>query len=276
MKKNVAFITICFFVVIFIKQNTVYAFSYFGYNDFGGIWHDANKTWEGDSNLCWAAAASNSLAWTGWGFPSSLDISGSSQSFENVYDIFAYYNTCFPNNAYTIDGGWEWWFNGQIMPGYFLFVGSGGGFYKLTYDFTEYFSTSEGDNSLQTIDKYLHEGYGVGLGIRRGGSSGHAITVWGYEYDLDPNNNCIYDGLYITDSDDNIKGLRYYSVIFQDDDFWYIQDLHNQDWKIHKIYGLNQAPFRSSSPLPSAFFLLGSGLLSLAAWTRLRKSDQRQ
>jgi hypothetical protein len=52
----------------------------------GGTWHDAEKspTNEEDDLMCWAAAASNILAWTGWGYPSGT-------SFANEDDMFGYY-----------------------------------------------------------------------------------------------------------------------------------------------------------------------------------------
>ena len=39
---------------------------YFVYEKWGGTWHDINKTWVNDKNLCWAASAANIIDWTGW------------------------------------------------------------------------------------------------------------------------------------------------------------------------------------------------------------------
>ena len=46
---------------------------YFVYNDYGGSWSDAEKNNVNteDDLMCWAAASSNVLDWTGWGYPAS-------------------------------------------------------------------------------------------------------------------------------------------------------------------------------------------------------------
>lgn len=40
--------------------------TYFMFSSFGATWHDADKDWQGDSNMCWAAVAANILTWGGW------------------------------------------------------------------------------------------------------------------------------------------------------------------------------------------------------------------
>lgn len=43
--------------------------TYFMFSSFGATWHDADKDWQGDSNMCWAAVAANILTWGGWQVP---------------------------------------------------------------------------------------------------------------------------------------------------------------------------------------------------------------
>ncbi len=44
----------------------VWSSTYYIYNQWGGTWHDANKTGVDDSLMCWAASASNILDWGNW------------------------------------------------------------------------------------------------------------------------------------------------------------------------------------------------------------------
>jgi len=54
------------FIACYSIQQPCFGLSYYGYDDWGGTWHDVNKTYVGDSNLCWAAAAANILDWAGY------------------------------------------------------------------------------------------------------------------------------------------------------------------------------------------------------------------
>jgi hypothetical protein len=78
----------CLLLVVLLLGSAGPAFglSYFGYNDFGGSWYDAEKTLGNteDDLMCWAATGSNMLTYTGWGFPVGA-------SFSNEDDIFAYF-----------------------------------------------------------------------------------------------------------------------------------------------------------------------------------------
>ena len=73
----------------------------------------------------------------------------------------------------------------------------------------------------------------------------------------------------MTDSD-NSKGtdsppdyLDYYGLIYSDNaQKWYLQDFYgSNDWYIAEVHGLAQMPH---APIPSAVWLLGSGLIGLA------------
>lgn len=70
--------SLVFLCIIFLVATTswpVFGQSYFGFDDFGGSWLDAEKspTNYDDDLLCWAASASNLLSWTGWGSAYSSD-----------------------------------------------------------------------------------------------------------------------------------------------------------------------------------------------------------
>jgi len=96
---------------------------------------------------------------------------------------------------------------------------------------------------MQTIDQELRAGHGVTIGIWGGG--GHAITVWGFNYDAATGD---YKGLWVSDSDDD-KGvsnppdrLRYYQVAYDGLD-WHLQDYYGSDsWHIGMVSSLDRAP----------------------------------
>jgi hypothetical protein len=242
---------------------------YFGFEDIGRHWYDAEKSANNkdDDQLCWAATTSNMLAYTGWGFPTNT-------GFKNADDIFAYFQDHWTNQGGNMYYGTQWWFDGfnhSPQGGSWSSVDEkGGGFYPYE-TFSEYYSWNSDDNSvLETMDDFLHAGYGVGLSLTKGEhDGGHAITVWGYAFD----DNGDYEGIYITDSDDG-KHLdsasdapAYYDVEFRDD-AWYLQNYYGSyDWHITEVHGLAQMS-SAAVPIPSTCLLLGSGLLYL----RRRKS----
>jgi subtilisin-like proprotein convertase family protein len=211
--------------------------SYRLFDNWGGVWSDAEKTVANteDDLMCWAAAASNVLAWTGW---------GNTESTTNADQVFAYFQNHWTDEGGLMEFGWDWWFDGsnssQGWDGWSQVDVAGGGFYP-DETFASYFhSQSDTQLALSSIDSYLHSGYGVTLGIY--GPGGHAITCWGVNYATDTPSN--YLGLWITDSDDD-KGsntppdcLHYYEVANVDGK-WFLQDYYGSDaWYIGAVQAL--------------------------------------
>ena len=52
------------------------------------IYPDVNKYYQGDSNLCWAAACANALVWTGWNQAIAAARGVSALDEEGIYDIY--------------------------------------------------------------------------------------------------------------------------------------------------------------------------------------------
>ena len=52
--------------------------------------------------MCWAAAASNILVWTGWG-----DIYSTDED-----NIFGYFQDHWTDSGALMEFGWDWWFDG--------------------------------------------------------------------------------------------------------------------------------------------------------------------
>jgi hypothetical protein len=211
--------------------------SYMLTSNWGGQWYDAEKSPSNneDDELCWAAAASNVLAWSGWGQVGGMT---------NADQMFRYFQDHWTDQGSLASYAWDWWFDGtnnmQNSSGWAQVDVRGGGFYT-GYSFGNYFrANTTPSQAMAAIDQDLHAGCGVSLGIYGPGS--HAITVWGYAYTSGSPTS--YRGVYITDSDDD-KGssnpqdqLRYYDVAYSGGN-WYLQNYYGtNDWYIGAVFGL--------------------------------------
>ncbi len=208
--------------------------SYLVYDDWGGTWYDAEKSASNteDDDLCWAATASNVLAWTGWG--SVLDLYTTDEIFQYFQDYWTDAGS-FPTSA------WVWWFQGWNPTegnGASLDVKGGADFYSTLNVIENYIQYEEDTaDALPAIDKFLNDGCGVGLGVYSDAGMAHAITAWGFTYD--ESNPDYYTGVYVTDSDDDKGGddalaapdeLHYYAVKWSaSEERWYLQDYYGMD-----------------------------------------------
>ncbi len=174
------------------------------YTDTDNIYYDAEKcTSDGrDDYQCWAATASNMLAWTGWGEQGLSSATG--DTAEDT--LFNKYNAAFPDQGNDVASGIAWFFNGkanQLYSGQ-LTPTSGSGNYLGFAAYPGMLSQSlTSVSSLNFLADALHANMGVGLSLK--GSINHAVTVWGYSYNVNKNKGeaGYYTGLLITDSDDN-------------------------------------------------------------------------
>jgi len=166
--------------------------SYMLYVHHGGWWCDAEKTKDNtdDDLLCWAAAATNVLEWTGWGLVSEM---------WNTDEMFQYCQDYWDDRTGWPTSAWKWWFDGTLAD-----VPGGGNFWP-GYTWTDYLHEEDDPAlALQSIDDCLHAGYGVAIGVWDGG---HVITCWGFQYDgsvdKTANPGDYYLGIWVTDSDDD-------------------------------------------------------------------------
>lgn len=185
--------------------------------------------------LCWAAAASNVLAWTGWGGNYTPDA------------VLRYYATHWTDFGQAPKHAWNWWFN-AVNPTQGdgtrsnVDVAGGGFFRNVRFDAVAKWNL-KANQSMSTIDTYLHQGYGITLTINNSPLRGcHAITCWGFDYD--PNKPGSYRGVWVTDSDDAKTlnsppdQLRYYSVSYANN-VWSLRDYYGRnDWYITEVHGL--------------------------------------
>lgn len=197
------------------------------HENFGGSWVDAEKTPSNteDDNMCWAAAASNVLAWTKWGW-------------NDADTNFAYFQDHWTDQGGLMNYAWEWWIDGtnrtQGWEDWSQVDVPGGGFWPNINYSDLYHHHSSYLSAMPKIDEYLRAGYGTALTLK----GSHAITVWGFEED--------YSGIYLTDSDDYKNHpvppdmLRYYDINLEDGK-WFLQDYFGSDsWYISGVYGLER------------------------------------
>jgi hypothetical protein len=102
------------------------------------------------------------------------------------------------------------------------------------------------------------------IGSSTGGT--HAITAWGYDYDLIDNTDS-YTALYITDSDDKVSALRRMGIAYNAAKGWYFTTGYT-NWKINSVYALGR---NTVAPVGPAwwFFMSGAAILGAAG---LRKN----
>jgi uncharacterized repeat protein (TIGR01451 family) len=217
--------------------------------NWGGWWCDAEKTFDDtdDDLMCWAAAAANVLEWTGWGFvrdPIEGEMTNCDQMFEHINDH------CNDTGGWAI-AAWEWWFNGTGGAAWLV---PGGGNFWPNYTLDDYYHTYSGNDTLQHIDEYLSNGWGVAIGVIDGA---HEITCWGFKYDDEVNKTAdprgYYKGVYVTDSDDDKWAyswtpppdtIRYYDVFYNESGpFWQFTGPGFSGWHITAVEALEKNPF---------------------------------
>jgi len=210
MKNKIAVLFVVVGTVMLLASSS-FADAYYIWDTWGGTWADADKSWTGDTLLCWAAGSSNILEYTGWG------LVGGMTTTDDMFDHFRDNWSDDMGNSYY---GFDWWWDGtndrdsavDIANGWAQEdVDGGGGFYP-TLDIDDSRRWTNDLAALSTLDTWMHDGYGTTISIA--GNMAHAITAWGYEYDAAGN----YTDIYVTDSDDGTNALQSYGLTFWDPD----------------------------------------------------------
>lgn len=159
-----------------------------------------------DANLCWAAASSNMLRFSGW---------GSEAGFRTEDDLFESFISAFTDAGGSYTYGLDWFFNG-----YYAMQGNDGwaqlrapgesGKYLSEYPTDSLYQTYEISNhidNLRPVLDALERDCAVGISIGNYLSSfrigGHPITLWGYLHDTSasPYSKEAYPAIFISDSD---------------------------------------------------------------------------
>lgn len=179
-----------------------------------GGWYDVNKTFSQefpDSQMCWAASASNMLAWWQDHNPEYNDLAAMNtpRGGQKIFDTF--------KTAYENDGGIQaygilWYLQGDTNEDYLPPLTEKGkemgGYYgnAITQIYSErpirlgLYDVRVAD-SASIVSGFLKdcivEGYSVGLGVY--GDISHAVTLWGIDYNEETQ---MIETMYLTDSDD--------------------------------------------------------------------------
>ena len=165
---------------------------------------------DGDENLCWAAASSNILYYTGW---------GAKAGFSDEDAIFDLFHSSFSDGGSHQENAMAWFFNGAALQNNIFTFGaakiknypdSGGYFRDYAYDMVSGYKYVRGTGDLNYMMEQLKQKYGISPGVtslKNGSAAGsHAITLWGMVTDLSYHADQIehYHGVLITDSDSHM------------------------------------------------------------------------
>ena len=163
-----------------------------------------------DDLLCWAGTSSNMLTWSGWGEIGLPEATG-----DNAEDvIFSRFSKSFPDTGGMMECGISWFFRNKYV--YYAntpVASSGTGNYIGVSPYPGITQTTlNGGEAMASLAAALEQNMAVGLTLGYYNSLGssslissHAVTVWGYTYDITKEKGSAeyYTGLLITDSDDN-------------------------------------------------------------------------
>lgn len=276
-------------------------------------WYDTNKAFNSeDYYLCWAASATNLIAWWLDGYErNDGDVSG--VSARSSSDIFQNFKINWKNDSsgYDAKDGINWYFTGKFSSGAApenLEVKNSGGYLSnldgvggnnawniINQDFrywgvqetgkvflndeTGYWGAGGSLNTYKNFSETILSQLALGatsLSVHRvvtGSPTGHAITLWGCEYDEATK---LITKVYVTDSDDKKDGLQEYvltentggiGVVMQD--YWYSDERYGRITSSTMMYS-------AYIPEPSAFGVLaGIGALLLAGMRRSRSGNAR-
>lgn len=167
---------------------------------------DADKTGNNDSQLCWAAAVANMLAWTGW-----------SEDESTTLDLFRYHFDDQPGYLYD---ALQYYFN-DFVP-------------DVQADMVTV-RESRSERLLEFLAGALHEGKGAVVKIAYPDRKiGHFVTIYGYWEEKQPETY----RLYYTDSDDYVFRMKDMQVTWNETSTrWDINSIY-QGWYLEYVVTL--------------------------------------
>ena len=192
---------------------------------YAGVYYDVQKTWSGDSMLCWAAATSNVMYYAGW--------LSAGMGYDTPEGFYGYMKDNFTDEGGHLFYSFQWATTGEYTvkgsSGWAQPTDGSGGFYPgIDIAATRVYASSKdyGSEMMSVAAEYLEDGYGAVAAIGWYSSTapaarhgGHSISLRGYTYDtsLDPSDPEYYTALIVTNSDDRFDGLVYMSLEWHED-----------------------------------------------------------
>lgn len=245
-----------------------------GVSETGG-WYDANKVdnndGDADDNMCYAASASNLIAWWQNGEAGSALTTSAPTELNNIWQSFIGANQHWDEGGEALSSI-NWWISGIYCPESREDAEAWERFYVKSEDYmSELTSVTLAPFEGYYYDQYalsqkhladfmvdfsmisqaitevdfadlLQTGCGVTLAVATIGENGesengHAITLWGVEYDEDGKLKTIW----ITDSDDGNHELVKVSVTVdeENDKIWLSDEFYGGKYFIDEAYAID-------------------------------------
>lgn len=252
-------------------------------------WYDFNKSEYNSAygtvyGMCWAAAASNVIAWWQNINKELLTSTSAAQVVnENLYGAKVWSTF---QGVFKDEGGWpykgiNWWINGgtdlDAYKDYDKYDKSnglgaleGGGFLKGVYSTTANPVSVASDNGnsydfARSMVNAISSGYALTLSVSD--SAYHAFTLWGLEYE-ETASGIMLTKAWITDSDDGITYLIGADIDFKETTIALVNlpGYNNQSYKIDALAGMRTDVV--SVPEPATVTL---SLLALTGMTIRRR-----
>lgn len=203
-------------------------------------WYDCNKTIDykgGDSNMCWAATASNLLHW--WlnhnskyvqayearypGNPCPKEYRRMTEKDQNHSEIFNFFKNSFPNLGSWETGGVNWFINGDGQKLNANYNTDFKGFFNEVFSKDKAVATDTYNMSKENFNRWMKEAFrmnkAIGFsvyGFSNANEGLHAMTIWGAEFDADGNVAYLYfcDNN-LADQDPNYGAVKRFKVVYQ-------------------------------------------------------------
>lgn len=203
-----------------------------GYNDV------AKAGTAADSKLCWAAAASNVLAWWQTTYSAAQSVSTNPPTeADNIYNTFV---GSWKNVSGRESVGFTWWISGSsenetyadYVSNYYRGDSATGAYYASGYtaamtdalisevNLRQVNAAAVGNDWAAVYDNGGMLTLGVYSNVTNAGllQGGHAVTLWGFEQ---ADANGALTAIYITDSDDGTDGIVKLDVVYNSDKNYY-------------------------------------------------------
>lgn len=227
-------------------------------------WFDCNKTFEynGDGNMCWAAAASNLIHW--WMAQNKKYIEAYDKEYGPEYkdfqrpekyskmtkenqqhsEVFNFFKSSFDNRGSWDTGGVNWFVNGNRKNLIYCHKPDFNGFFSKVFSKEDAIAKGTTDTSKENFNLWFkdafrhHQAIGFSVYDFAGlNTKSHSMVIWGAEFDAEGNVAYVYfcDNNY-GGSEPNHASLGRYKVIYDKSnvpelkgDYAYLTPLDNTD-----------------------------------------------